>query len=87
MALIEPLPKGWTNVGSPSVDAPLYARENVWLGVARGRMLSSVRPLTAFRNGTELLLAAGRFLQRRQSEPSRENRARPETLRPLALAQ
>ena len=24
--------------------APLYARENVWLGVARGRMLSSVRP-------------------------------------------
>ena len=31
-------------VRSPSVDAPLYARENVWLGVARGRMLSSVRP-------------------------------------------
>ena len=30
------------------------------------------RPFTAFRNGTELLLAAGRFLQRRQSEPSRE---------------
>ena len=29
---------------SPSVDAPLHARENVRLGVARGRMLSSVRP-------------------------------------------
>jgi hypothetical protein len=30
------------------------------------------RPFTAFRNGTEFLLAAGRFLQRRQSEPGRE---------------
>jgi hypothetical protein len=29
----------------PSVDAPLYARENVGVVVARGRMLSSVRPL------------------------------------------
>src|SRR6516164_7899616 len=29
-------------------------------------------PFTAFRNGTEFLLAAGRFLQRRQSEPGRE---------------
>ena len=31
-------------VGFPSVDAPLYARENVGVVVARGRMLSSVRP-------------------------------------------
>src|SRR5215471_11151311 len=30
------------------------------------------RPFTAFRNGPEFLLAAGRFLQRRQSEPGRE---------------
>jgi hypothetical protein len=30
------------------------------------------RPFAAFRNGTEFLLAAGRFLQRRQSEPGRE---------------
>jgi len=30
---------------SPSVDAPLQARENVGVVVARGRMLSSVRPL------------------------------------------
>jgi len=30
------------------------------------------RPFTAFRNGTEFLLAAGRFLQRRQSAPGRE---------------
>src|SRR6516225_11138923 len=29
-------------------------------------------PFTAFRNGTEILLAAGRFLQWRQSEPGRE---------------
>jgi hypothetical protein len=29
-------------------------------------------PFAAFRNGTEFLLAAGRFLQRRQSKPSRE---------------
>ena len=28
----------------PSVDAPLQARENVGVVVARGRMLSSVRP-------------------------------------------
>jgi len=32
---------------SPSVDAPLQARENVGVVVARGRMLSSVRPLNA----------------------------------------
>src|SRR5271165_3314832 len=31
-------------VGSPSVDAPLQARENVGIVAARGRMLSSVRP-------------------------------------------
>ena len=30
------------------------------------------RPFTAFRNGTEFLLATGRFLQRCQSEPGRE---------------
>jgi hypothetical protein len=30
------------------------------------------RPFTAFRNGTKFLLATGRFLQRRQSEPGRE---------------
>src|SRR5215467_5621522 len=30
------------------------------------------RPFTAFRNGAEFLLAASRFLQRRQSEPGRE---------------
>jgi hypothetical protein len=30
------------------------------------------RPFTAFGNGTEFLLAAGRFLQRRQSEPGRK---------------
>jgi hypothetical protein len=29
----------------PSVDAPLQARENFGIAVARGRMLSSVRPL------------------------------------------
>ena len=29
----------------PSVDAPFQARENVGVVVARGRMLSSVRPL------------------------------------------
>src|SRR5262249_49859049 len=29
----------------PSVDAPFQARENVGVAVARGRMLSSVRPL------------------------------------------
>src|SRR5690242_18412016 len=32
-------------VGFPSVDAPFQARENVGVVVARGRMLSSVRPL------------------------------------------
>src|SRR6516162_10451108 len=32
------------NDGFPSVDAPLQARENVGVVVARGRMLSSVRP-------------------------------------------
>src|SRR6266850_638990 len=31
--------------GFPSVDAPFQARENVGVVVARGRMLSSVRPL------------------------------------------
>src|SRR5262249_25897182 len=36
----------WKALVVPSVDAPVYARENVRLGVARGRMLSSVRPLT-----------------------------------------
>src|SRR5262249_12930444 len=30
------------------------------------------RPFTAFRNDAEFLLAAGRFLQRCQSEPGRE---------------
>src|SRR5215469_13505111 len=35
----------WTDGRFPSVDAPLYARENVGVVVARGRMLSSVRPL------------------------------------------
>jgi len=30
--------------GFPSVDAPFQARENVGVVVARGRMLSSVRP-------------------------------------------
>src|SRR5262244_4446732 len=29
----------------PSVDAPFQARENVGVVVARGRMLSSIRPL------------------------------------------
>src|SRR5215472_11896699 len=32
-------------VRNPSVDAPFQARENVGVVVARGRMLSSVRPL------------------------------------------
>jgi len=32
-------------VGYPSVDAPLQARKNVGVVAARGRMLSSVRPL------------------------------------------
>src|SRR5262244_1491914 len=45
------------------------------------------RPFTAFRNGTEFLLAAGRFLQRRQSRARPRDRARPGTLRPLAPAQ
>src|SRR6516164_798420 len=36
---------GGANGGFPSVDAPLQARENVGVVVARGRMLSSVRPL------------------------------------------
>src|SRR5580700_8342866 len=31
-------------VDFPSVDAPLQARENIGIAVARGRMLSSVRP-------------------------------------------
>jgi hypothetical protein len=35
----------WSKVGSPSVDAPFQARENVGVVFARGRMLSSVRPL------------------------------------------
>src|ERR1700749_4387914 len=34
-----------SQVGFPSVDAPFQARENVGVVVARGRMLSSVRPL------------------------------------------
>jgi hypothetical protein len=41
----------------------------------------------ASRNGTELLLAAGRLLQRRQSEPGPQNRAQPGTPRPWELAQ
>jgi hypothetical protein len=32
------------NFRFPSVDAPLQARENIGIAVARGRMLSSVRP-------------------------------------------
>src|ERR1700760_1420186 len=32
-------------VGLPSVDAPFHARENVGVVVARGRMLSSLRPM------------------------------------------
>src|SRR5215510_6810323 len=36
---------GFTKVSYPSVDAPFRARENVGVVVARGRMLSSVRPL------------------------------------------
>ena len=36
---------GLQPVGFPSVDAPFQARENVGVAVARGRMLSSVRPL------------------------------------------
>jgi hypothetical protein len=31
--------------GFPSVDAPFQARENVGIVAARGRMLSSVRPM------------------------------------------
>jgi hypothetical protein len=34
-----------TDTSFPSVDAPFQARENVGVVVARGRMLSSVRPL------------------------------------------
>ena len=37
------------NDGSPSVDAPFHARENFGVVVARGRMLSSVRPDAAGR--------------------------------------
>ena len=40
-----PYASGLANVGSPSVDAPFQARENVGIVVARGRMPSSVRPL------------------------------------------
>src|SRR5215813_14870427 len=40
-----PLTLAEAKVGSPSVDAPFQARENVGVVVARGRMLSSVRPL------------------------------------------
>jgi hypothetical protein len=40
-----PFGHGSVNDGSPSVDAPLQARENVGVVAARGRMLSSVRPL------------------------------------------
>src|SRR3984893_16723977 len=36
---------GQLGVCYPSVDAPFQARENVEIVVARGRMLSSVRPL------------------------------------------
>src|SRR6201997_4306612 len=36
---------GQLGVCYPSVDAPFQARENVGVVVARGRMLSSVRPL------------------------------------------
>src|SRR5262249_62036930 len=43
---LKPAQKANCEVCFPSVDAPLYARENVRLGVARGRMLSSVRPVT-----------------------------------------
>jgi hypothetical protein len=35
----------WSKGQLPSVDAPFQARENVGVVVARGRMLSSVRPL------------------------------------------
>ena len=40
------LPPPWVEAkdGFPSVDAPFQARENVGVVVARGRMLSSVRP-------------------------------------------
>ena len=38
------IPGAPAKVGSPSVDAPLQARENVGVVAARGRMLSSVRP-------------------------------------------
>src|SRR5215831_13540009 len=37
--------RGERNDSFPSVDAPFQARENVGVVVARGRMLSSVRPL------------------------------------------
>jgi putative transposase len=41
--------------------------------VIRGQLQQAADcPFTAFRNGTEFLLAAGRFLQRRQPEPGRE---------------
>ena len=41
------LPPPWVDANDrfPSVDAPFHARENVGFVVARGRMLSSVRPL------------------------------------------
>jgi len=49
---LPPRPALWTSrerrhlaeVCFPSVDAPFHARENVGVVVARGRMLSSVRP-------------------------------------------
>jgi len=37
--------RGRPCIGFPSVDAPFQARENVGIVAARGRMLSSVRPL------------------------------------------
>ena len=40
-------PNAEPNDGFPSVDAPFQARENVGVVVARGRMLSSVRPFDA----------------------------------------
>ena len=44
-ALFCPPPAHPLNFRFPSVDAPFQARENVGVVVARGRMLSSVRPL------------------------------------------
>src|SRR5215472_12312453 len=64
------------------VDAPFQARENVGVVVARGRMLSSVRPL--MRQG-DSRRPVWEFADRVQIVPAPSRRLLRHTLLPLAL--